>query len=146
MVESPESFQSRVFRYVPWKEWLKLVLEEIQTKFLSVKLTVTFTKIRSSRVPLLNGIISIMTLGTLKVIPCSVLVSLNSLGHLQIAFTTARILMGVKLVTRLRIGLSHLREYKFKHSFQDTLNPPTSNPPPSFYSNVPLILTKDAPL
>ena len=29
----------------------------------------------------------------------------------------------MKLVTRLRLGLSHLREHKFKHSFQDTLNP-----------------------
>ena len=30
---------------------------------------------------------------------------------------------GIKLVTRLRLGLSHLREYKFKHIFQDTINP-----------------------
>ena len=30
--------------------------------------------------------------------------------------------MGIKLVTRLRLGLSHLTEHKFKHSFQDTLN------------------------
>ena len=30
---------------------------------------------------------------------------------------------GIKLVTRLRLRLSHLRENKFKHSFQDTLNP-----------------------
>ena len=30
---------------------------------------------------------------------------------------------GVKLVTILRLGLSHLRGHKFKHSFQDTLNP-----------------------
>ena len=29
---------------------------------------------------------------------------------------------GLKLVTRLRLGLSHLREHKFKHSFQDTIN------------------------
>ena len=29
----------------------------------------------------------------------------------------------MKLETRLRLGLSHLREHKFKHSFQDTLNP-----------------------
>ena len=29
----------------------------------------------------------------------------------------------IKLLTRLRVGLSHLREHKFKHSFQDTLNP-----------------------
>ena len=26
-------------------------------------------------------------------------------------------------MTRLRVGLSHLRERKFKYSFQDTLNP-----------------------
>ena len=30
MVESPESFQPRVFRYVPWKDWLKLELEEFE--------------------------------------------------------------------------------------------------------------------
>ena len=30
---------------------------------------------------------------------------------------------GVKLLTRLRLGLSHLREHKFKHRFQDSLNP-----------------------
>ena len=29
---------------------------------------------------------------------------------------------GVKLLTRLRLGLSHLREHKFKQSFQDSLN------------------------
>ena len=30
---------------------------------------------------------------------------------------------GVKLLTRLRLGLSHLQEHKFKHGFQDSLNP-----------------------
>ena len=30
---------------------------------------------------------------------------------------------GLKLFTRLRLGLSHFRFHKFKHSFQDTLNP-----------------------
>ena len=29
---------------------------------------------------------------------------------------------GIKLITRLRLGLNHLREHKFRH-FQDTLNP-----------------------
>ena len=33
---------------------------------------------------------------------------------------------GIKLVTRLRLGLSHLWEHKFKYNFQDTLNPPCS--------------------
>ena len=30
---------------------------------------------------------------------------------------------GLKLLTRLRVGFSHLREHKFKYNFQDTLNP-----------------------
>ena len=30
--------------------------------------------------------------------------------------------MGINLVTRLRLGLSHLPEQKFKYSFRDTLN------------------------
>ena len=30
---------------------------------------------------------------------------------------------GVKLLTRLRLGLRHLREHKFKHGFRDTFNP-----------------------
>ena len=30
---------------------------------------------------------------------------------------------GIKLITRLRLGLSRLREHKFKHSFQHTLHP-----------------------
>ena len=29
---------------------------------------------------------------------------------------------GIKLITRLRLGLSHLRKHKFKQSFQDTIN------------------------
>ena len=30
---------------------------------------------------------------------------------------------GIRLITRLRVGMSHLREHKFKHNFQDYLNP-----------------------
>ena len=30
---------------------------------------------------------------------------------------------GIKPIIRLHVGLSHLHEHKFKHSFQDTLNP-----------------------
>ena len=30
---------------------------------------------------------------------------------------------GIKLLSRLRLGLSHLREHKFKHSFEDTTSP-----------------------
>ena len=30
---------------------------------------------------------------------------------------------GIKLITRLRLGFSHLREHKFRHNSQGTLNP-----------------------
>ena len=29
---------------------------------------------------------------------------------------------GIQLLTRLRLGLSHLQDHKFNHNFQDTLN------------------------
>ena len=31
--------------------------------------------------------------------------------------------IGIKLITRLRLGLSRLRDHKFKHNFLDSLNP-----------------------
>ena len=31
--------------------------------------------------------------------------------------------LGVKLLTRLRLQFSHLNEHKFRHGFNDTLNP-----------------------
>ena len=31
--------------------------------------------------------------------------------------------VGLKFLTRLRLGLSHLNEHKFKHNFQDCVNP-----------------------
>ena len=31
-------------------------------------------------------------------------------------------LLGVKLINRLRLGFSHLREHKFRHNFADTVN------------------------
>ena len=31
--------------------------------------------------------------------------------------------MGIKYLTRLRLGLSHLSDHRFRHNFQDCLNP-----------------------
>ena len=31
--------------------------------------------------------------------------------------------LGIKLLTRLRLGFSHLSEHKFRHNFADSLNP-----------------------
>ena len=56
---------------------------------------------------------------------------------------------GIKLIIRLGLGLSHLREHKFKHSFQDTINPSCNlikilSPLLIFSSIVPSLLMKDA--
>ena len=32
-------------------------------------------------------------------------------------------ILGEKLLSRLRINFSHLKEHKFRHSFADTINP-----------------------
>ena len=39
------------------------------------------------------------------------------------SFFNCRNPKGTKFIRRLRLGLNHLRECKFKHSFQDSLNP-----------------------
>ena len=39
------------------------------------------------------------------------------------SFFDCHIPIGIKYITRILLKLSHLREHKFKHSFQDTLNP-----------------------
>ena len=31
--------------------------------------------------------------------------------------------MGIKLLTRLRVRFSHIKEHKFRHNFQDAINP-----------------------
>ena len=31
--------------------------------------------------------------------------------------------IGIRLLTRLRLGCSHWREHKFRHNFKDILNP-----------------------
>ena len=32
-------------------------------------------------------------------------------------------IVGIKLLTRLRLGFSHLNDHKFRHNFKDTVNP-----------------------
>ena len=47
---------------------------------------------------------------------------IHSLGHPLVADSIATRDKGIKRLSRIRLGLSHLREHKFKHSFQDSLN------------------------
>ena len=59
-----------------------------------------------------SGSLSIFKKNLLNFIgPCT-----NSIFNIHNAY-------GIKLLTRLRLGLSHLCDHKFRHCFQDTLNP-----------------------
>ena len=70
---------------------------------------------------LLNGISETPILETLRVFQSLREKQLFSNDLRQIFFDCHNP-KGIKLITRLRLGLSHLRENKFNHSFQDTLN------------------------
>ena len=85
-------------------------------RLLFLKLTITSTKIRFSQVLLLNGIIYI----SYTLFHSSILKFIRPSPN---SFYGCQNIMGIKLVTRLCLGLSRLREHKFKRSFQDTLNP-----------------------
>ena len=51
------------------------------------------------------------------------IIFLNSLDPPREVYLIAIIRKGVGFWKRLRLGLSHLREHKFKHNFQNCLNP-----------------------
>ena len=48
---------------------------------------------------------------------------LNIIGPSLNSFSDCHSPIGIKVITRLTLSLSHLRERKFKRSFQDTINP-----------------------
>ena len=57
-------------------------------------------------------------------------------------------LKGIKVITRLRLGLSYLREHKFKYNFQEPFNPLFKcghgiEPTTHFFSTVHYSLMKD---
>ena len=95
------------------------MLLEIFIIFLSLKQDIFFSKTLSSRQLLLNRI-NIRNSSSFNIFRKSILKfikpSANSLFNCHNP-------KGIKFITRLRLGLSHLREHKFKHSFQDSLNP-----------------------
>ena len=59
---------------------------------------------------------------------------LNFIRPSPYSFFDCRNPKGITLITRLRLGLSHLREHKFKHSFQDTINPLCKTHSPQHYT------------
>ena len=69
----------------------------------------------------MNGTTSILILENLRIFWFLKAIFFSSHDYLQIY--NCHNPRGICLITRLRLGLSHLRKHKLKHGFQDTLNP-----------------------
>ena len=71
-----------------------------------------------------NGINQILTFAIRGICLFLRNTSCSSYDHHRILYRIHRIHnpKGIKVMTRLRLGLSHLRKHKFKHSFQDFIN------------------------
>ena len=97
-------------------------LQEIQTKLLFLKLTTTYKNLffPSTTTEWNNLDHDLRNSESYTLFRSSILKFIRPSPN---SFYGCQNIMGIKLVTRLRLGLSHLREHKFKHSFQDTLNP-----------------------
>ena len=90
------------------------MLPEQRAKFSLLRLSITFSKILFFYLLLLNGITQTSTFKE------KILSFIRSSPNSFFGIYSPK---GIKLITRLRLVLSHLREDKFKHSFQDTINP-----------------------
>ena len=102
--------------------WIEFVKPHIEIIFLQFTLNTIISRIHSVLLLYLNGTILIVKLETREVSqflknllnlirPCS-----NSIFNIHNPYR-------IKLLTRLRLGLSHLYDHKFRHCFQDTRNP-----------------------
>ena len=113
------------------------MLPELKASFPLLRQSITFSKILFFHLLLLNGITQTPILGTLGLFQSFRKKYLISYDLPQILF--------LFLIARLRLGLSHLREHKFKHSFQDTLNSLCNCKSTTHFSlTVPSFLMKDA--
>ena len=120
------------------------MLPELRAIFPLLRQSITFSKTLFLHLLLLNGITQTPILETRRVFQSLrkkyLQTSPNSFFHIHSP-------EGIKLITRLRLGLSHLREHKFKHSFQDTIDPLCNCGQDlllTFSSTVPSLLMKDA--
>ena len=97
------------------------MVQELWSIFPLLRQIITFSKILFSRLLLLNRITWTLVLETLRVFHYLRKKYLISYNLPQILFSIFTVLKEFNFITRLRLGLSHLRKHKFKHSFQDTI-------------------------
>ena len=97
------------------------MLQELWSVFPLLRQSITFSKILFSRLLLLSRITQTLVLEPLRVFHSLRKKYLISYNLPQIFFSIFTVLKEFNFITRLRLGLSHLKKHKFKHSFQDTI-------------------------
>ena len=97
------------------------MLQELSAIFPLLRQSINFSRIHFFHLLLLNGMTQTSALETLK----SVSVNKEKILNFIRPFPNSDCHNpnGIKLITRLRLGLTHLREHKFKRSFQEKINP-----------------------
>ena len=95
-------------------------MRSLEAIFPLLRQSITFSKILFFLQLLLNGITNLRNSNSISVFKEKILNFIRPSPNSILDICNPK---GIKLITRLRLGLSHLREHKFKHSFQDTLNP-----------------------
>ena len=91
--------------------------------FHSSNFVIIFLKIRFFLPPLLNGTNQPLILEIWTVFRAFEKGILNFIRSSPNSIFNCQNPKALKFITRLRLGLSHLRYHKFKHNFQDSLNP-----------------------
>ena len=110
-----------VYIYSIWYlQKIQIIIQEILIKLLHLILNITFSIFLFHPVIEWNKLDpNLWSVASLSVFKKNLLKFIRPLPN---SVFNSHNCKGIKLVTRLRLGLSHLREHKFKHSFQDTLN------------------------
>ena len=98
------------------------MLQELSAIFALLRQSITFSKNFFFHLLLLNGVIYTPVIETLRVFQPLRKKILNFIRPSSNYDFGCHNLKRIKLIKRLRLGLSHLRKSKFKRSFQDAIN------------------------
>ena len=125
-----EIFKSKSPQYL-----FKLILEKKKTSSYVTRHADNFPRLNTKHNFYKNSLIlffrwrslseatQILTFGKQKVVVLSKIIFLNLLDPNQTVFFNCFNLKGIRVITRLRLELSHVHEHEFVYNFQSCLNP-----------------------
>ena len=123
-----EIFKSKspqyLFKLILEKKKRLHMLQDMLTISLGLIQSTTFIRILFFRWRSLSEATQILTFGKQKVVVVlSKIIFLNLLDPNQTVFFNCFNLKGIRVITRLRLELSHVHEHEFVYNFQSCLNP-----------------------